>query len=181
MARLRIGVDVGGTFTDVCVFDEHTGQVHVEKVASTPADASIGICQGLKTVLDQIGAGGREVIYLAHGTTVATNTLIQHNGARTGLLTTRGFKDLLEIARQTRSNLYDLQIDKPLPLVPRDLRLEVEERVYSDGKILIPLNRKSTEAALLKLKQAEVESVAVCLLHSYVTPDHEKLIKQIGS
>jgi N-methylhydantoinase A len=181
MARLRIGVDVGGTFTDVCLFDEHTGQVHVEKVASTPEDASIGICQGLKTVLDQIGAGGREVIYLAHGTTVATNTLIQHNGARTGLLTTNGFKDLLEIARQTRSNLYDLQIDKPLPLVPRDLRLEVEERVYSDGKILIPLNRKSTEAALLKLKQAEVESVAVCLLHSYVIPDHEKLIKQIGS
>ncbi|MCP4625615.1 MAG: hydantoinase/oxoprolinase family protein [bacterium] len=181
MARLRIGVDVGGTFTDLCVFNEHTGQVRVEKIASTPSDSSFGICQGLETILERINAGGREVTYLAHGTTVATNTLIQHNGARTGLLTTKGFKDLLEIARQTRSHLYDLQIDKPPPLVPRDLRLEIEERVYSDGKIITPLNRKSVKTALLKLKQAAVESVAVCLLHSYVSPDHEKLVKEIGS
>ena len=181
MARLRIGVDVGGTFTDLCVFDEHTGQVQVEKIASTPADSSAGICQGLETVLERINASGEEVIYLAHGTTVATNTLIQHNGARTGLLTTKGFKDLLEIARQTRSHLYDLQIDKPPTLVPRDLRLEIEERVYSDGTIITPLNRKSVESALLNLKQAGVESVAVCLLHSYVTPVHEQSVKEIAS
>jgi N-methylhydantoinase A len=180
MARFRIGVDVGGTFTDVCLFNEDSKQVHVEKVASTSEDASIGICQGLKTALDQIGARGQEVSYLAHGTTVATNTLIQHNGAATGLIITKGFRDLLEIARQTRSNLYDLQIDKPPPLVPRNLRLEVEERVYSDGRILIPLNSKSTEAALLKLKQAGIEAVAICLLHSYVAPDHELMIKQMA-
>lgn len=180
MSRLRVGVDVGGTFTDVCLFDEETGKVFVEKVASTSDDSSIGICQGLEIILAQIGARGHEIVYLAHGTTVATNTLIQHNGARTGLLTTRGFRDLLEIARQTRSNLYDLQIDKPPSLVPRDLRLEVEERVYSDGRILIPLNRASVEDALLKLKQAAVDAVAVCLLHAYVIPDHERIIKQLA-
>jgi N-methylhydantoinase A len=180
MACLRIGVDVGGTFTDVCVFDENTGQVYVEKVASTAEDASIGICQGLNTVLDRIGASGQEISYLAHGTTVATNTLIQHNGARTGLLTTKGFRDLLEIGRQTRSSLYDLQIDKPPPLIPRDLRLEVEERVYSDGTVLIPLNRKSVETALSMFKKAGIEAVAVCLLHSYVFSDHEKLIKDVA-
>ncbi|MBW2153378.1 MAG: hydantoinase/oxoprolinase family protein [Deltaproteobacteria bacterium] len=181
MARLRIGVDVGGTFTDVCVFDENTGQIFVEKVASTAEDSSIGICQGLRAVLERMGAGGGDVTYLAHGTTVATNTLIQHNGARTGLLITKGFRDLLEIARQTRSHLYDLQIDKPPPLVPRDLRLEVEERVYGNGAVLIPLNRKTVERALFTLKEAGVAAVAVCLLHSYLFFDHEKQIKQMAN
>ncbi len=179
MARLRIGVDVGGTFTDLCLFEEESGELFVAKVPSTPVDSSLGIMEGLRSILQLQGAQGSEIVYLAHGTTVATNTLIQHTGARTGLITTRGFRDLLEIGRQTRPDLYDLQVDKPVSLIPRDLRLEVEERVYSDGRILLPLNRQEAEAAIQKLKASQVEAIAVCLLYPYLFPAHEIQIKQL--
>lgn len=179
MARFRIGIDVGGTFTDICLFNEDSKQVFVEKTSSTPEDSSLGIREGLKNILSRIGASGKEVVYLAHGTTVATNTLLQHNGARTGLITTKGFRDLLEIGRQTRPNLYDLQVDKPEPLVPRDLRLEVTERVYSDGRVLLPLDDRECREAARKMKEAGVEAVAICLLHSYVNPQHELAVKSM--
>ena len=179
MPRLRIGVDVGGTFTDICVFEEESEQIHIEKVPSTPKDSSEGIASGLESVLKRLNANGRDVVYLAHGTTVSTNTLIQHSGASTGLITTRGFRDLLEIARQTRPDLYDPQVDKPQPLVPRKFRLEVTERVYADGRVLTPLDEDEVREAVEKLKTAGVEAVAVCLLHAYLVPDHEKRIKSM--
>lgn len=179
MARFRIGIDVGGTFTDICLFNEDSKQVFVEKTSSTPEDSSLGIREGLRNILSSIGASGKEVVYLAHGTTVATNTLLQHNGARTGLITTKGFRDLLEIGRQTRPNLYDMQVDKPEPLVPRDVRLEVAERVYSDGRVLLPLDDRECREAARKMKEAGVEAVAICLLHSYVNPQHELALKSM--
>jgi N-methylhydantoinase A len=179
MPRLRIGVDVGGTFTDLCLFDEETREVLVVKVPSTPADASLGIFVGLQTILERKGAQGCNVVYLAHGTTVATNTLVQHNGARTGLITTRGFRDLLEIGRQTRPELYDLQVEKPPPLIRRDLRLEATERVYSDGRILTPLHQEEVMAAAQRLKAAQVEAVAICFLFSYLVPEHEIQAKEL--
>jgi N-methylhydantoinase A len=177
MPRVRIGIDVGGTFTDLCLFDEETADIAVAKVPSTPADASFGILAGLQTMLERHGTQARDVVYLAHGTTVATNTLIQHTGARTGLLTTRGFRDLLEIGRQTRPDLYDLQVDRPAPLIRRDLRLEVSERIYSDGRILTPLDTDETMAAIATLKAAQVEAVAICFLSAYVSPVHEAQVK----
>ena len=130
----RIGVDSGGTFTDVCLFDDATGAVAVWKVASTPDDPSRGIAAGVAEG-DRAGRRHRRaaVGYFGHGTTVATNALIQHRGAKTGLITTDGFRDLLEIGRQKRPDLYDIQVDKPAVLVSRDLRLEVPERVRHDG------------------------------------------------
>ena len=179
MTRLRIGIDVGGTFTDVSVFDETSGRLHVAKTPSTPKDSSVGIAEALQEILTRLQAKGPEVAYLAHGTTVSTNALIMHAGAKTGLITTKGFKDLLEIARQVRPDLYDLQAEKPEALVPRDLRLEVTERVYGDGTELIPLDKEETRKQAALLAQMGVESVAVCLLHSYLKPEHEQEVKAI--
>src|SRR5205807_4102078 len=131
MARWRVGVDSGGTFTDICLFDETDGRVEIWKVSSTPDDPSRGIAQGVDEGLSRVATnGGRpanDVTYFGHGTTVATNALIQHRGVTTGLVTTRGFRDLLEIGRQKRPDLYDFFLDKPVTLVPRALRIEVAE------------------------------------------------------
>ncbi|MBT2512377.1 hydantoinase/oxoprolinase family protein [Arthrobacter sp. ISL-30] len=177
---LRIGVDTGGTFTDLCAFDEATGQVHVRKVSSTPDDPGRAIIQGLQELLEQIG--GRsidEVTYFAHGTTVGTNALLTGRGVRTGLITTKGFRDLLELGRGRRPHLYDLQADKPEPFVPRDRRYEVTERVRHDGRVEIPLDLEEVRGVVRELKKQAVESIAVCLLYSYVRPEHEQGIGRI--
>src|SRR6478609_1128052 len=123
----RIGVDSGGTFTDVCLFEETTGEVKIWKVSSTPDDPSRGITQGVEEGISEVGTTAAEVAFLGHGTTVATNALIQGRGVETGLITTDGFRDLLEIGRQKRPDLYDIQADKPDTLVSRDLRSGVKE------------------------------------------------------
>src|ERR1700744_2169958 len=144
----RVGVDSGGTFTDVCLFDDATGRVEVWKVASTPDDPSRGIAQGVAEGIARVGTDAADLGSFGHGTTVATNALIQHRGVRTGLITTDGFRDLLEIGRQKRPDLYDLQADKPPVLVPRDLRLEVPERVHHDGTVEIPLDEAAFRTAV---------------------------------
>jgi N-methylhydantoinase A len=177
---LRIGVDTGGTFTDVCALDEHTGRLHVRKVSSTPDDPGRAIVTGVSQLLDEIG--GRdlgEVTYFAHGTTVGTNALLTGRGARTGLLTTAGFRDLLELGRGRRPSLYDLQADKPAPLVPRDLRLEAGERVRHDGRVERALDPEQIRALARQLREQGVEAVAVCFLYSFVDPGHERTAERI--
>lgn len=177
--KLRIGVDAGGTFTDVCLFDEDSATLAVTKVPSTPADPSLAILQGVSNILEQEKREASDVRYFAHGTTVGTNALIQHRGARTGLVTTEGFRDLLELGRQRRPDLYDLQVDKPEPLVPRDLRMAVIERTRYDGGIDRPLDLDSVVAAARALKAKGAQAVAVCFLYSYLNPDHERRVKEI--
>lgn len=177
--KLRIGVDAGGTFTDVCLLEEESGRIAVTKVPSTPADPSLAILKGVADILDQENAKAGDVNYLAHGTTVGTNALIQHTGARTGLITTEGFRDLLELGRQRRPNLYDLQVDKPVPLVPRDLRLEVGERTCCDGHVERPLDEEAVVRAARALRAKGVRAVAVCFLYSYLNPRHEQRVKEI--
>src|SRR5262250_3692368 len=161
----RIGVDVGGTFTDLALIDEASGALTIGKVPSVPTDPAVGILQGIQQLLTENGIAPNEVTYLAHGTTVATNTLLQHKGAMTGLITTRGFRDLLEIARQRRPTLYDLRARKPTVLVPRDLRFEVTERVMADGGIRLPLDMAEVDRALAALADARVEALAICFLY----------------
>src|SRR5262245_51816429 len=168
----RIGVDSGGTFTDVCLFEETTGRVEVWKVPSTPDDPSRGIAQSVEEGVARVGATAGDVGYFGHGTTVATNALIQHRGVPTGLITTAGFRDLLEIGRQKRPELYDLQADKPPVLVARDLRLEVPERVHHDGRVETRLDEQAVREAARALKQAGVKAVAVCFLYGFVRPGH---------
>ncbi|HUN40817.1 MAG TPA: hydantoinase/oxoprolinase family protein [Acetobacteraceae bacterium] len=170
---MRVGVDSGGTFTDVCLFDDTTGRISVWKVASTPDDPSRGIADGVAEGLTLVDAPPASVTYFGHGTTVATNALIQHCGVRTGLITTDGFRDLLEIGRQKRPDLYDLQADKPPVLVSRDLRLEVPERVRHDGSVETPLDEAALRAAVERLRAAGVVAVAVCFLYSFLCPEHE--------
>jgi N-methylhydantoinase A len=184
MSRWRVGVDSGGTFTDICLFDEETGRLDVWKVSSTPDDPSRGIAQGVEEGMRRVAPEARQspaaaVVYFGHGTTVATNALIQHRGVKTGLVTTDGFRDLLEIGRQKRPDLYDLQADKPLTLVPRDLRLEVPERVRHTGEIETPLDEERTRLAARALKEAGVKAVAVCFLYGFLRPDHEKRAVEI--
>ncbi len=175
----RVGVDSGGTFTDVCLFDEDSGRVDVWKVASTPDDPSRGITQGVTEATAQVGAATRAVSYFGHGTTVATNALIQLGGVKTGLITTDGFRDLLEIGRQKRPDLYDLQADKPPVLVSRDLRLEVPERMRHDGTVETPLDEAAFRAAVRRLREAGVQAVAVCFLYGFVRTTHEETARGI--
>jgi len=175
----RVGVDSGGTFTDVCLFDDATGAIAVWKVPSTPDDPSRGIAAGVAEGISRVGASPAAIGYFGHGTTVATNALIQHRGVRTGLITTQGFRDLLEIGRQKRPDLYDIQVDKPPVLVPRDLRLEVPERIHHDGRVETPLDEAAFRDAVRRLRDAEVQAVAVCFLYSFVDPAHEEAAARI--
>ena len=175
----RIGVDSGGTFCDVCLFEEESGRVEVWKVSSTPDDPSRGIAQGVEESVARVGATASDVAYFGHGTTVGTNALIQHRGVKTGLITTDGFRDLLEIGRQKRPDLYDLQADKSPVLVARDLRLEVPERVRHDGSVETALDEVALREAVRALKVAGVEAVAVCFLYGFVRPAHEETAKRI--
>jgi len=174
----RVGIDTGGTFTDVCLLGED-GSLAIFKLSSTVRDPSEAIATGLTSILDDVGSEPKSVGYLGHGTTVATNALLEHRGAKTGVITTTGFRDLLELGRQMRPDLYDLQADKPAPLVRRAHRLEVDERVLATGEVLQPIDREATRRAVHELKQAGVQSIAVCFLYSYVLPDHEDLVAEI--
>jgi N-methylhydantoinase A len=175
---VRIGIDTGGTFTDVCLTNPE-GQIRVFKLPSTPADPSEAIADGARAILSATGHDAGSVGYLGHGTTVATNALLERRGAPTGVITTAGFRDLLELARQRRPHLYDLQADKPVPLVPRRHRIEVRERLRYDGSVEQPLDEDAVRAAVRQLREAGLRSIAVCFLYSYLFPQHEQRVAEI--
>jgi len=169
MEGLRLGIDVGGTFTDLVALGG--GDVITAKVPSTPRDQSVGVMRAVEAAGIEAGA----VAALAHGMTVATNALLERRGAKTALVTTEGFRDVLEIARQNRPSLYDLTQDRPPALVPRGLRFTVRERMGPEGEIE-PLDEASLEEAVSALREAEVEAVAVCLLFAFAHPEHERRV-----
>lgn len=175
----RIGIDSGGTFTDVCLFDDATGMVAVWKVPSTPDDPSRAIARGTQEGVERVRASPADIAYFGHGTTVGTNALIQHRGVKTGLITTEGFRDLIEIGRQKRPDLYDLQADKAPPLVTRDLRFGVAERVRYDGSVETPLDEEAVRQAARALKSEGVKAVAIGFLYGFVRPEHEEAAKHI--
>jgi N-methylhydantoinase A len=170
----RIGIDVGGTFTDFTLLDEAGSQVHFHKVASTPADPSEAIARGMAELLAMHAIAPGAITHIGHGTTVATNLVIERRGARAGLLTTRGFRDVMEIGRQVRPHLYDYSRGKPAPLIARRHRLELAERIDAQGRIRAPLSESELEAAIGRLRDFRVESVAICFLHAYRNPVHEQ-------
>ena len=176
---VRIAVDIGGTFTDATLVDEQTGRVAIAKTLTTPADPSEGFMHAVERALVEAEVEAPQVGFVVHATTVATNAIIEGKVARSGFVTTEGFRDLLEIARQVRPSLYDTQFEKPKPLVPRDRAVGVRERLGPAGEVLVPLDEGSARAAAALLKREGVESVAVCLLHSYVNGDHERRIGAI--
>jgi N-methylhydantoinase A len=170
--KLRIGADVGGTFTDVLLMDSD-GKIWTQKVPSTPPDFERAVLDASELLLRKAESSGDTVSQVAHGTTVATNAVLEHRGAKTALITTRGFRDVLELRRIRAPQIYDLFFDKPAILVERYLRFEVTERIAVDGEILIPLQAAELEAIFQHLETEAVESIAVCFLHAYAFPQHE--------
>ena len=169
----RAGIDVGGTFTDGVLLNEQ-GRLAIAKVASTPGDLTAGFLDALTELERGSGVAAHEIGYLVHGSTVATNAIVQRRTARVGLLTTAGFRDVLAIGTQQRSRLYDLQAPKPAPLVPRELRVEVRERIGSEGQVITPLEPADVETAAETFRALGVEAVAVCFLFSFANPTHEE-------
>jgi N-methylhydantoinase A len=172
----RIGVDIGGTFTDLVLVDDAGAVFQVAKVLTPPADPARGVEEGVKDLLEAAGAPAAAVSQVIHGTTLLTNALIERKGATTALITTRGFRDALEIGREHRYDMYDLLIERPAPLVPRHRRYELGERVLEDGTVIQPLDLDEASRLIDALLREGIEAVAVCFLHSYRTPAHERAV-----
>ena len=178
---LKLAVDVGGTFTDICVLDADSGQVWIEKVPSTPGDQSVGFIDGILAGLEKAGAEPDSVEFLVHGTTVATNALLEHKGAKTALLTTAGFRDVLEIGTQQRAELYSVVQSRRPALVPRYLRRDIPERIAYDGSVVTPLDEQAARATLQELAAEGVESLAICLLFSFMNDAHERRLAELAA
>ena len=174
---VRIGVDVGGTFTDVVCFDEDKSLLSLLKVPSTPKEPNRAVVDATLRILKQNQLSPSAVKFFIHGTTVATNSLLQHKGARVALLVTKGFRDVLQIMRQDRPRLYDFFVQRPDPLVPRNLRLEVPERMLYTGQVKTPITAEGVEDLIRRVQELEILDVAVCLLHSYANPEHEQKLR----
>lgn len=176
--KYRAGIDIGGTFTDLVLMGED-GSLHAEKLLTTPDDFGRGIAEGLATSLATIGAAPDDIEVIVHGTTVATNAILEAKGARTGLITTAGFRDVLELRRLRIPEMYTLNWTKPLPLVPRRLRREATEKTGPRGEVRIPLDEATVIAACERLTREDVAAVAIAYLHSYANPVHEKRSAEI--
>lgn len=173
--QIRAAVDIGGSFTDLVFIDEETGKLGSAKVPTTPKDIRLGVINAV----EKAGLNLADCKYFVHGTTVGLNAFIQRKGAKTGLITTSGFRDVLEIARMSRDVMYNLWYKRPPPFVPRPLRLEVRERVNAQGSVIVPLAVSDVKKAIAKFKRQKVDAIAVCLLHSYANPAHERAIGKI--
>lgn len=174
----RIGVDIGGTFTDL-VMIEGDGRLHHAKVPSVPAAPEEAVITGISNLIAESGVAAHEVHEIVHGTTVGSNTLLQKVGAKAGLITTAGFRDVLEIGRLRTPNMFDLQWEKPVPLIPRRYRLEANERIATDGSVIQPLDEDSVIAAAASLVEAGIESIAICFLNSFRNPAHEQRAEEL--
>jgi N-methylhydantoinase A len=175
----RIGVDIGGTFTDFALFDARGARMSVHKRLTTPNDPSQAVTEGIDALLKRDGVAIADVGDVVHGTTLVTNAVIERKGAVTGMLATAGFSDILDMGFERRYDLFDLRVKYPPPLVPRRLRLEVAERVRFDGSVETPLDEAAVQAVAKRFKELDVAAVAICFLHAYANPAHEIRAAQI--
>ncbi|MBI4319094.1 MAG: hydantoinase/oxoprolinase family protein [Chloroflexi bacterium] len=175
----RAGIDIGGTFTDIAILDHDQGVLLVGKVLTTPADPSVGALVGLSRLLSEHGIAGERIAGVIHGTTLVANVIIERKGAKTALITTKGFRDILEIGREKRYDIYDLFLEMPPPLVPRRMRKEVSERLDENGVVVTPLDQTELELVVRQLKDQGVQSLAVCFLHSFRNPEHERAVRTV--
>lgn len=176
---MRLGCDIGGTFTDFVLLDDESGEINVHKCLTTPGDPSDAVEEGIRALAKRVPDLAKEMREVIHGTTLVINAIIERKGAITGLITTEGFRDVLELGRETRYAPYDVFAEFPKPLVPRQRRMEASERVRADGSVLKPLDVRQAREIVLALKNEEVQSIAVCLLNSFENPTHELAIKEI--
>src|SRR5215472_11759939 len=174
----RIGIDIGGTFTDVALVDDANGHVGVAKVPTTPSDLSEGVLGALEVAMHRCRVAAAEVALFSHATTVVTNAILEETGARAALITTRGFRDVLELRRSARADLYDLFQDAPATLIPRRRRFEITERIDAHGSIVTPLAENEIDALVVALKAARVDAIAISLLFSFLNPRHERRLAE---
>lgn len=179
MRPVWIGIDTGGTFTDLTLASLADGKYWFHKVPTTPEDASIGILQGMREILDLSGKSAKDVGFVCHGTTLATNAVLEGKWARAGMITTEGFRDVLELARQRRPSFFNLDVPKPPPPVARDARMEVTERIAHDGEVIRPLDEAAVLNAVDALREAGCRAIAICFLHAYANSAHEKRAAEI--
>lgn len=172
----RIGVDIGGTFTDVALVNEDNGRIGIAKVSTTPDDFGAGVVQALSIALDDHNVVPGSVSLLSHATTVVTNAILENKGARIALVATRGFRDVLELRRSARVDLYDLYQDAPAVLAPRHCRLEVTERLDASGAVVTPLDESDIDPIIEFVKNNDIEAVAVSLLYSFLNDAHERIV-----
>ena len=177
MSKVRIGVDIGGTFTDVVLWDIDAGETRNTKLLTTPDDPSRAVMDGIRHILNEHSIAPTDVEAVIHGTTLVANALIERKGVKTGLITTRGFRDVLEIGREWRYDLFDLAIEMPTPIAERAARAEITERLDADGNVLTPLALDELDDIAAAFQATDVQSIAVCLLHAYRNPAHELAIK----
>src|SRR5690606_7910367 len=177
--RLRVGIDIGGTFTDLIVVDDRTGTFWVAKTLTTPDDPAVGVRRALIQGLELAGSPAEQIQAVIHGTTLVTNAIIERKGDKTALVTTKGFRDAIEIAREHRFDMYDIFIERPKPIAPRRLRFEIDERLLADGTVYRPVDPAEVEALAERLRREGVEAVAICFLHSYRNPEHERQVAAI--
>jgi N-methylhydantoinase A len=179
MGKVCIGIDTGGTFTDLVAVDIDSERYFYHKVPTITADPAQGVVNGVSELLERNSLRAGDVEFLVLGTTLATNAVLEGRWASTGVITTRGFRDVIELARQRRPHYFNLDIPKPLPPAPRDCRLEVSERIAFDGAVVSPLIESEVQDAVDELKKKSVEAVAVCFLHAYANPSHEEKVRAI--
>src|SRR6516164_1318 len=172
----RIGVDIGGTFTDVVLVDEKSGHIEVAKIPTTPSDVTEGVIDGIRQGLARYRVDPAAVAVLAHATTIVTNALLEKKGAKAGFVATRGFRDVLELRRSSRPDLYDLFQDAPAVLVPRRWRFEISERIDSQGRVDLTLDEREIDGLIAAIRNAGLETVAVSLLFSFLNDSHERLL-----
>jgi N-methylhydantoinase A len=170
----RIGIDIGGTFTDIVLVEEARGSIAIAKVPTTPKNLAEGVLGALQTAMRRQTIPGTEVTLLSHATTVVTNAILAQSGARAALITTRGFRDVLELRRSARADLYDLFQDAPAVLIPRRRRFEITERIGADGAVVTPLAEAEIQQLIVDLRTARIEAIAVSLLFSFLNPEHER-------
>ena len=181
MERLpyKLGVDIGGTFTDTVLINEVTGEIHIDKVLTTPDDPSRAVISLVQRISDRVNISADSIGGIIHGTTLVTNAIIERKGVKTGLITTKGFRDILEIGREMRYDIYDLFAKMPKPLVPRYLCTVVDERIGPDGDVIEALNEPEVNTVVERLLDQGVEAMAVSLLHSFRNPEHEQLVQKL--
>ena len=179
MSKIWLGIDTGGTFTDLVMCDLTTGKYAYHKLPTTTGDPAQAVLDGISEMLDPAWVSRDQVEFLVLGTTLATNAALEGKCARTGMITTAGFRDILELARQRRPHYFNLDVLKPTPPAARDCRIEVTERVAHDGSEVTPLADDEVRYAVNVLREKKVEAIAICMLHSYANPAHELRAREI--
>ena len=173
---MKLGIDIGGTFTDFVLFNTNNKQLFFTKTLTTYPDPTVGIFNGIREIREKYGFKAEDLSDIVHGTTLVTNAVIERKGAKTAFITTAGFEDVLEIGREMRYDIYDIFLTMPKPLVPRNLRMGVHERIDTHGNVLEPLETNTLDALAEELNKHGIESVGICLLNSFVNTAHEKAI-----